>query len=264
MKKNQLLSGRRIVVTRNREAIGRLSGKLESLGAEVVGLPLIEVSADFDKLREEDVFKEFASYEWILFTSRNGVRYFFEEFLRVFSDIRSLGFIRIGAVGPGTAEALKDYYLKADLVPDEAVAEGLLEALKAEQTVDNLKILVITGNQNRPVLVNELEKAGAIVDPLRVYRTSSVDLSADATAAAFRKQGADALVFASSSAVKCFGEQAQYLKLDKDARIPALCSLGPITSKTMKDAGIPVSVEASEPDADALADALVAHFKQQK
>ncbi|MCC5834846.1 MAG: uroporphyrinogen-III synthase [Opitutales bacterium] len=263
MKKNQPLSGRRIVVTRNREAIGRLSGKLESLGAEVIGLPLIDVSEDLDSLRAEDVFKEFASYEWILFTSRNGVRYFFEAFLRIFSDIRSLGFIRIGAVGPGTADALKTYFLKPDLVPDESVAEGLVDALKAEQTVDNLKILVITGNQNRPVLIDSLEKAGAIVDPLRVYRTTSVDLSNDPTAADFRKQGADALVFASSSAVKNFGEQAQYLKLEKSARIPALCSLGPITSKTMKAAGIPVNVESGQPDANALADALVAYFKKQ-
>lgn len=264
MKSKQSLSGRRIVVTRNREAIGRLSEHLESLGAKVIGLPLIDVTSDLDNLRAEDVFKEFASYEWILFTSRNGVRYFFQEFLRIFSDIRSLGFIRIGAIGPGTADALAEYYLKPDLLPDESVAEGLVEALKAEQTVDNLKILVITGNQNRPVLVDELEKAGAIVDPLRVYRTSTLDLTDDPVAAEFRSKGADALIFASSSAVKSFGEQAQHLKLEKSARIPALCSLGPITSKTMKAAGIPVSVEADKPDAEALAGALSQFFRKNK
>lgn len=255
------LKGRRIVITRNRSAASRLSQRLIELGAEVLELPLIDVKADVDRERAVDVFKEFASYEWLVFTSRNGVRHFFKSFLDAFQDLRSLGFVRIAVIGQGTAEALAEFYLKPDLIPEDSVAEGLLEALKKEQTVDNLRILIIRGNLNRPELTKGLEQAGAIVDELRVYHTETVNLEGVPEAAEFRRKGADALVFASSSAVKAFGEQSAHLKLDKAARVPALCSFGPITSQTMKDAGIPVSVEAPKPDANALASQLVTFFK---
>jgi uroporphyrinogen-III synthase len=261
MSSSNPLKGRRIVITRNRSAASRLGQRLVDLGAEVLELPLIDVKADLDRDRAADVFKEFASYEWLVFTSRNGVRHFFNRFLEVFKDLRSLGFIRIAVIGQGTAEALAEFYLKPDLIPVDSTAEGLLDALKKEQTIDNLRILVIRGNLNRPELTKGLEQAGAIVDELRVYHTETVDLKGMAEAAEFRSKGADALVFASSSAVKAFGEQAAHLKLEKSARVPALCSFGPITSQTMKASGIPVSVESPKPDADTLAKQLVTYFK---
>lgn len=257
------LDGRRLVLTRNPEGAGRLAGRLEGLGAEVLQIPLIDVRPDLDREAAAEVFREFSSYEWLLFTSRNGVKNFFTAFLKQFTDIRALGFVRIGVVGKGTVEALAEFHLRPDLVAPKATAADLARALAGEQTLDNLKILVITGNRNRDDLVRKLSGERAIVDCLQVYSTSYCDLSGNAEAARFRKEGADAVIFASASAVEAFGAQARHLTLEKGARIPALCSFGPTTSAGMKKAGIPVSVEAASPGIDGMVEALVSHFSTQ-
>lgn len=257
------LSGRRIVVTRNLESAGRFSKRLRALGAEVIELPLIRIELGAEKQRTADIFTEIAHYEWIVFTSANGVRGFFQEFFAAFEDIRSLGFMRIAAVGEATAAAVREWHLKVDLVSTVASAEGLAEALKEEETLDNLRILVVTGNRNRDTLVKALEQERAIIDEYPVYRTELADLANDARATDFRTRGADALVFASSSAVESFGHQAAHLRLEKGAQIPALCSFGPKTSETMKKAGIPIAVEADSPNLDAMVSALERHFATQ-
>ena len=254
------LQGRRIVLTRNPEGASRLGQRLEELGAEVLDIPLIDVRYDVDAPAAAEVFKELASYEWMLFTSRNGVKHFFNAFFKAYDDIRSLGFIRIGAVGKGTLEALAEYHLKADLVPSKATAKDFALALGEEETLDNLKVLVVVGNRNREELVKALWEERAIVDSLQVYSTHFCDLADDANAALFRKEGADALVFASASAVEAFGDQAKYLSLEKGAKVPALCSFGPTTSERMKKAGIPVAVEAENPGIEGIVEALVGYF----
>lgn len=254
------LRGRRIVLTRNAEGSSRLAERLSALGAELLEIPLIEVRYDIDGEAASEVFKEFASYEWLLFTSRNGVKHFFTAFLSAFDDIRSLGFVRIGVIGKGTAESLQEFYLKPDLVAEEATADGLARSLEKEQTLDNLKVLVITGNRNRDDLTRRLWEDRAIVDCLRVYSTEFPDLAGSDAAEAFREKGADAVVFASASAVQAFGEQAPHLTLKKGARIPALCSFGPTTSAVMKKAGIPTTIEATEPGIDGMVAALVEYF----
>ena len=254
------LKGRRIVLTRNPAGASRLAQRLEALGAETLSIPLIDVREDVDQLAAGDIFKEFASYEWLLFTSRNGVQHFLSVFLRAYEDIRSLGFVRIGVVGQGTVEALAAYHLKPDLVAPKATASDLAAALSNEQTLDNTRILVITGNRNREDLTKVLWEQRAIVDTLQVYSTNFCDLSSNEEAATFRKEGADAIVFASASAVEAFGEQAQHLSLEKGAAIPALCSFGPTTSERMKKAGIPVAVEAESPGLDGMVEALVGYF----
>jgi len=258
------LSGRRIVLTRTPEGSSRLAERLEALGAELLEIPLIEVRANLDMDTAKAVFSEFASYEWLLFTSRNGVKHFFEAFFRGFDDIRSLGFIRIGVVGKGTVEALAAFHLRADLVAPQATALDLATALAEEQTLDNLKILVITGNRNRDDLVRSLAEQGAIVDALRVYATQFPDLAGSPAAARFRREGADALVFASASAVQAFGEQAANLTLEPGATVPALCSFGPATTARMRQSGIPVAVESASPGLDGMVAALVQHFTGQR
>lgn len=257
----QPLQGRRIVLTRHAEGSERLAGRLERLGAEVLSIPLIDIRPELDREAAVEVFKEFATYEWLVFTSRNGVRHFMDAFLEAFTDIRSLGFIRIAAIGSGTLEALGDYHLRADLVATQATGEDLARTLEEQQSLDNLKILVITGNRNREDLVKRLWENRAIVDTLQVYGTHFTDLSENPEAARFRSAGADAVVFASGSAVEAFGEQAAHLALSGEARVPVLCSFGPVTTKRMKEAGIPVAVEADEPGLEGMVEALVAYFQ---
>ena len=251
------LTGRRIVLTRASDQNSELHAKLAALGAEVLELPLIRVSKSVKNDDLAEVFPELGGYDWLVFTSPNGVRYYFEEFLRVFDDIRSLGLIRIACVGEATARAVKAFHLRVECQPEVATAETLAHALIATGSLDSAKVLVVTGNQNREILVTQLEDARAIVDCLQVYQTDKNDLTADPAAAEFRARGADAILFASSSAAQSFADQAAALQLVKDAKRPLAGSIGPQTSETMKQIGLPVDFSAKEPSLDSLVAALV-------
>ena len=251
------LAGRRIAVTRSKEQASELAGKLQALGAEVIELPLIEITKFIDKQAEADVLLELGGYDWIVFTSANGVRFFFEEFRRVFDDIRALGLLRFAAVGDATAQEIAKHHIKIECQPKIATAEALADELIATGSLDSAKLLIITGNLNRETLVTKFEAARAIVDQLQVYRTEKTDLAADATAADFRARGADAVLFASSSAVQSFVDQAAALKLAPTAKQPLAGSIGPQTSETMKKCGLPVAFAAKTPSLDSLVEALV-------
>lgn len=256
-----ILQGRRIAVTRAREQASELAAKLSARGAEVIELPLIRVSKEIAKDELADVMLELGSYDWIVFTSANGVRFFFEEFRRLFDDIRSLGLLRIACVGEATAREIKALHLKVECLPEVATGEALAAALIATGSLDHAKVLVITGNLNRDTLVQLLEDARAIVDRLQVYKTEKTDLSGDPAAEDFRARGADAILFASSSAVRSFVDQAGALTLGPKAKRPRAGSIGLHTSETMKKAGMPVDFEAKKPSLDALVDALVKALK---
>jgi uroporphyrinogen-III synthase len=257
MSKIPVLTGRRIAVTRAREQSPELAAKLTALGAEVVELPLIQVSKQIEKDPLSDVMLELGGYDWIVFTSANGVRFFMEEFLRLFDDIRALGLLRFACIGDTTAAAIRAFHLKIECQPKVATAEALADDLVATGSLDSAKVLVIRGNLNRDVIVTKLEEARAIVDCLQVYKTEKTDLSAEPAAADFRARGADAMLFASSSAVQSFVDQAGALTLGKDAKRPLAGSIGPQTSETMKKVGMPIDFTAKTPSLDSLVEALV-------
>ncbi len=257
MSSSSVLSGRRIAVTRAREQAPELSAKLAALGAEVVELPLISITKSVDNQALADVFLELGSYDWVVFTSANGVRYFMEECLRIFDDIRSIGLLRFACIGDTTAAAIRSFHLKVECQPKVATGAALADELIATGSLDSAKLIVVTGNMNRDDLVTKLEDARAIVDQLQVYKTEKTDLSADPVAADFRERGADAILFASSSAVQSFVDQAAALKLAKKAVRPLAGSIGPQTSETMKTVGMPIDFTAKTPSLDSLVDALV-------
>ncbi|HWL15454.1 MAG TPA: uroporphyrinogen-III synthase [Opitutus sp.] len=261
MTKLSPLTGRRVAVTRAREQASELSQKLTALGAEVVELPLIRISKEISKESLMDVLLELGGYDWIVFTSANGVRFFFEEFLRIYDDIRSLGLLRIACVGEGTAKLVRELHLKVECMPKIATAEALADELIATDSLDHAKMIVVTGNLNRDTLVTKLEAAHAIVDLLQVYKTEQTDLGDDPAAADFRAKGADAVLFASSSAAQSFADQANALKLKTGAKRPLAGSIGQQTSDTMKAVGIPVDFTAKEPSLDSLIEALVKKLK---
>jgi uroporphyrinogen-III synthase len=171
-----------------------------------------------------------------------------------------LGFIRIAAVGKSTAKEISKFYVATDLIPEEANAESLADALVATESLDSAKVLLVTGNLGRDVLLKKLEEARAIVDRFEVYRTDPTDLSSDPAAKAFREQGADAILFTSSSGVKSFVDQAKDLVLSADAIRPKTVSIGPITSASMERLGVPRNFQAKEASLDSLVEALVENF----
>ena len=251
------LSGRRIVITRAREQSAELRAKLEAHGAAVLELPLIEIVAAADAGIGDEIFSEIASYQWLVFTSPNGVRFFFAEFFRRFRDIRALGGARIAVVGPGTAGELNALHLDVDVMPQEHVGEALVEALCAFESVENLKVLVVTGDRNRDVVIKGLTDRQAIVDQLPIYATEDADAGGTDAAADFRQYGADAILFASGSAVESFVRQAAALAPRHGAKRPLAGSLGPVTSDVMRRSGLPVDFEAMEATLDGLVAAVI-------
>jgi uroporphyrinogen-III synthase len=245
------------VVTRTRDQASELAAKLASLGADVVELPVIRISREVSKETLADALLEFGTYDWLVFTSANGVHHFFAEFLRVFDDIRALGLVRIACVGDATASAVAELHLKVECRPGRPTAEALAQEMVDTGSMDSAKVLVITGNLNRDILVRDLEEARAIVDCLQVYKTEAVDLSADPAAAEFRRLGADAVLFASSSSAQCFVDQGDAVKLSEGARRPVYGSIGPQTSETMRKVGLGVDFEARVPGIDELVAALL-------
>ncbi len=193
-----------------------------------------------------------------MFTSANGVRHFFDLFLKGFRDLRALGVMRIACVGEATARLVRALHLEVEICPAGGTAEALAEAMIATGSLDHGKVLVVTGNHNRDLLVRKLDAARAIVDTFPVYENVRVDLKGNPDAEDFQRSGADAVLFASSSAVEAFSAQAGGLQPAAGARSPLAGSIGPVTSAALRSAGLRVDFEAQEPTLDALVNALVA------
>ena len=256
------LMGKKIVVTRARDQAGQLTALLESKGAEVIELPFIEVQPDINPQLITEILAGIAIYEWIIFTSVNGVKAFFDIFYKAFDDIRCLGPMRIAAVGAATAREIESHHLKVDLIPEKANGDALVDTFIQDEGIESIQMLVVTGNQNRESLVQRLEtEGGAIVDTLPLYKTSKTDLSEHPAAERFRKEGADAVLFTSSSTVKSFVDQAAALTLEPDAKKPAFGSIGPVTTNSLKEHGLCVGFESKHASLDHFVNATTKHLK---
>lgn len=260
-KKSNALHGKRIVVTRPKEQSAELLALLAAHGADVLEMPLIEIRFDGDDESVPEILAGFGEYDWLIFTSANGVRGFFRHFFARYRDLRSLGPCRIACVGPATARAVEELHLEVDCVSDVHTGDALAEKLLAEHGIENLKICVVTGNRNSDALPRKLEDVGrAIVDAFPVYATDDADLSEHPSAAAFREKGADAIVFASASAVKSFISQASALRLSAGAAQPRVVAIGEPTAAVLRESGIPVAGTAASATAEGIAAALLKIF----
>jgi uroporphyrinogen III methyltransferase / synthase len=249
------LFGKRIVVTRTRKQAGALSSKLRDLGADVIELPTIRIEPPKDLLAFGQLVQDAHTYDWLVFTSPNGVEAFFEMFFRIFKDAREIGGVRIAAIGPATAAKVREYRLAVDLQPEEYVAEGVVAAFKKEGDVENLKILIARAEVARDVLPETLSKLGAIVDVAVAYRTVPETEDVSGGMARFRDEGADMVTFTSSSTVENF--LALKLPLPPDLKI---ASIGPVTSKTVADHGLKVDTEAKVYDIPGLLAAILKYY----
>jgi uroporphyrinogen III methyltransferase/synthase len=249
------LFGRRIVVTRTRQQAGALSARLRSLGADVTELPTIKIVPPENLMEFGELVRDSFQYDWVVFTSPNGVTAFFDLFFKLYEDARALGNARIAAIGPGTAKRVKDFHLAVDLQPEEAVAERLVEAFQRHESVENLKFLLVRAANARDVLPKRLAQMGTIVDEAIAYRTLPETDDLTGAKKRFTDEGADLITFTSSSTVENF--LAMKLPWPKGIKT---ASIGPITSATMKDAGLNVDVEATQHDIDGLVDAIVGLF----
>jgi len=237
------LSGKRIVVTRTRKQASALSDKLRALGAQVIELPTIRIEPPSDLRTFAELVQDAHIYDWIVFTSANGVEAFFEIFFKLYDDAREIGSARIAVIGAATAQRVKDFHLHVDLQPEEFVAEAVVKEFQKQGSIENLRILLVGAEKTRDVLPKELSALGAIVDEAFAYRT--VPETRDTTGARGRlaKEGADLITFTSSSTVENF--LALGLPWPKGMQV---ASIGPITSKTARDHGLKIDVEAHRHD----------------
>ncbi len=250
------LAGKRIVVTRTREQASALSERLAAMGAEVLEMPTIRIVPPSDRKDFAAAVVDSPHYDWLVFSSPNGVKKFFEAFFAVYEDIRELGGARIAAVGPGTAAELKKYGLMVDVMPKKAVAEELIAEFdrKGEEFggVANVTMLWVHSEKGRDVVYKELMKRQAIVDECIAYNT--VPETEDPTGARARLQetGADLITFTSSSTVHNF--MALNIPLPEACRV---ASIGPVTSATLREYGITPAMESSAHNIEDLVQTIV-------
>ena len=238
------LFGRRIVVTRAREQASDLKRLLEERGAQIIEFPTIEIAPpeSWDSL--DRVVNAVRDYQWLIFTSANGVAAFFE---RLPGDARSLAGVKIAAVGDTTAASLKSNGIAPDLVPEKFMSTALLPLLAADQR--GIRTAVIRAEEGRDELIDELRRRGGEVDLGIAYRTRAV--AGDPPAVA----NADAITFTSASTVDNFFNLI-------DVPAAKLASIGPMTSEAIRKHGRAPDIEASSASVLSLCDAVVSLFSR--
>jgi uroporphyrinogen III methyltransferase / synthase len=250
------LLGQRLVVTRSREQAGALAHPLRALGAEVWEIPTIKFTAasNLEPLRE--AMTALNAYDWVVFTSVNGVNAFFDHFFHRFHDLRDFGGARIAAVGSATAARLQDLHLQVDVTPDEYRGAQIAGAMNKIQSLENTRILLLRAEVAHPELPRLLEDLGAIVDDIPCYRT--VPDTDDITGAArqLTERGADWITFTSGSTVTQFHARFELRKLCAQFPSLRLASIGPETSKAIEDLGLKPALEAKPHTVEGLLAAL--------
>ncbi len=252
------LFGKKIAVTRTRKQAGELVTRLRELGADAFEMPTIRLEPAPDKREFYEVVAYSHAYEWIIFTSPNGVDAFFKAFFEMYHDARDIGAARIAAIGPATAARVRSFHLQVDVQPEKYVAEEIIKALQKETSVENVKILLARAEGARDVLATELTRLGAIVDDIAAYRTVPETEDVSGGIRRYREEGADLITFTSSSTAENF--HALGLPAHPGVRH---ASIGPVTSKTMHKIGMSVDVEAKTHDIPGLVTAIVKLFGKQ-
>ncbi|MBC2713233.1 MAG: uroporphyrinogen-III C-methyltransferase [Desulfosarcina sp.] len=240
---NRPLMGRRIVVTRAREQASNLILQLTEYGAECIQCPTIQVVPPPDWAPVDRAIEALNQYDWIVFTSVNGVDYFFRRLFEKGLDVRALGHIKTATIGPATADRLLTCGLKSDIIPESYRAESVVEALAATP-VKGSKILMPRAKEARSVLPVELTRMGAIVDEMTAYETRQVENDAEDLIARLAARTIDMVTFTSSSTVKNFHRLLPPDRVNELMEDVTVASIGPITSRTARNLGLAVTIEA--------------------
>jgi uroporphyrinogen III methyltransferase / synthase len=249
------LLGKRILVTRPRHQAGQMAARLEELGAVVSLLPAVEVREPEDWGPVDRALTDLSRYQWIVFTSANGVDALIRRLRRGGRDLRALGSLRLAVIGPATADALRRYHLEPDLIPSVFDSEGLASELKERAT--GQRVLLARADRGRDVLRQELASV-AEVEQVAVYsQVDAVEPGSEALTA-LRQGQIDVITLTSSniarSLVRCL--DGETLELIGSGRVQ-LVSISPVTSAAIREMGLPVAAEAREATAEGVVQALI-------
>lgn len=247
------LLGITIAVTRDARQVSGLSESLRALGASVVQCPTIEIIEAADSSRLDDALAHANLFDWIIFTSANGVERTIDRLLASGRDVRSFGMAKLAAIGPATAEAIRGRGLRVDVVPEEYVAESLFAALQAFGPLAGARVLLARAAVARDVLPNALREAGAVVDVVEAYRTVVPEGAAATVRHLLENPDRVLVTFTSSSTVTNFKSLAAGTGF---SGVQAAC-IGPITAAAARDSGFSVVVEATTFTTAGLVEAIV-------
>jgi uroporphyrinogen III methyltransferase/synthase len=253
------LFGRRILITRPEEQAGDFASILAGFGARCEVFPTIQIVPPEAWEGLDRAIDNLSSYDWILFTSVNGVKYFFERLTHAGKDARSLGGIKIGVIGPKTQEALSVKGIKADLIPDIYWTEGLAGALR-EYPMKGKRILLPRPKIASNDLFKMLHDFDVIVDEVEAYLTQRPKFSRDRLMGLFQNGGIDLITVTSPSAVNNFMEICKESNISEEiSGIPVAC-IGPVTAQRATEQGLTVAIVPQEYTIDALAEAIVNYY----
>ena len=248
------LAGKRVLVTRPRAQAEALVEKLAGLGAVPVLFPTIEIGEAEEAGPLDQAIAGLQGYRWVIFTSVNGVAAFWQRLTALGENSRALDGVRVAAIGPATAQALRERGVTPEFVPEEYVAEAILPGLGE---VRGQRILLPRADIARRALVEALEGQGAFPEEIAAYRT--LPAQADQAALGELERGVDIATFTSSSTVRNYflllGERARELLGDA-----LIVCIGPITAETARTLGLEVGLVAAEYTVDGLVDALVEYY----
>jgi uroporphyrinogen-III synthase len=257
------LAGCRVLVSRAKQQAGVLSSALRELGCRVIEIPFIEIRKPSSYQPLDSALRNFVMYDWLILTSVNGVEALFERLAKKKIDLAALTHLKIAAIGPATRKAIEQHGLRVAMTPKEYVAESVVAALRRK--VKGKRVLLVRAKVARDVIPRELRNAGAEVDVVEAYETVAPRLSARRLRSllANKTQRPHAITFTSSSTVKNFvellGLRSARAALKKPARHHGVhaASIGPVTSATLREFGLPVDIEAREYTIPGLATAIV-------
>jgi len=254
------LFGRGIVITRPEAQAEGLTELLRAAGARVIPFPVIRIAPPESWEELDTALGRLEEYRWLIFTSANGVAFFFRRLREVGRDIRDLKGIRIAAIGPATASAVEARGIRVDLVPEEFISEGVVKAFAGED-LRGSRALLPRAREARDVIPEGLAKIGARCDCATTYRTIRSDRSAAELAPFFADGKVDAISFTSPSTVNNFlGIMGPDFRLPPKVRIACI---GPVTAAAAKKAGLPVDILQERYTIPGLVDGLAAYFKKE-
>ncbi len=261
-KQKGLLSGCRVLVSRAKQQAGALSSALRELGCAVTEIPFIKIQKPRSYQPLDTALENVATYNWLILTSVNGVEAMFDRMSKKKIGVAELSTIKIAAIGPATKYAIEKQGLKVNLTPKEYVAESVVESLRRQ--VVGKRVLLVRAKVARDVIPRELRKAGAHVDVVEAYETVVPETSKKRLKAALAgKRKPHAITFTSSSTVKNFvrlvgarGARGVFRPSGAANRVHT-ASIGPVTSETLREVGLPVDIEASEYTIPGLVAAIV-------
>jgi len=257
------LFGKKIVITRARAQASDLVSKLNKLGAQCIEIPTIKIAPPKDINPLKESIENINKYNWLVFTSVNGVKSFFDTLFDMGKDVRVLGHLKFACIGPVTKERLKDFGIISDILPETYRAESVVEAFSNFEIKDK-KVLLPRAKKARTILPEELTKMGAKVDEVIAYETLLDDDKKEELVSFLENNEIDAVTFTSSSTVSNFMSQLEDKDVEKLLKNVVTASIGPITSDTARSLNIEPDIEALEYTIPGLVDSLLEFYKNKE